>query len=627
MNGFSFSQLRIRHEGPLSDNEVGSLVGFGRRWRCASKEWRSIDCFGDDKKAPGQPCGLFSLGLNQSRMSGTVQFIQKVFLASTCFLSVTIAQGADPSPAAVIGGSVINKLTGAPVKGAHVIYTRIASEANLPSSPISKETDAEGHFSIELAPGSYRLWVERSGFARQVYGAISPAGEGTTLALAPGQQLRQLLFRIVPLGAIAGRVLDEDGEPLAGVGIQVLRFNYATGRRQLVSVAGASSNDRGEYRVFGLRAGRYLLRAAPPGAPLSRPLETGALVPEAQDPYAPVYYPGVLEVDAAVSLALTEGGELADVDFHLHRVRALTIHGHLISSAEKLSASQIQVVLAHDEGHGASFVDRALAVVDPVTGRFEIRGVSPGSYLLVASQLFAGRAFGGRAPVEVSPTAAPEDVTVALVPAFDLVGSVELEGAARGSLPPLTMRLLPSEGLALGPQPSSRVGSDGSVRLPGVTPGLWTMVVDSLPEGLWVKSESLASNEIPAGELDLSESTRRHLRIVLAGNGGRISGTVAVDGHPCRGTVVLVPAAPELRSAHQLYRITNASERGTFVMNGVRPGAYKIFAFQEIEPFDWLDPELLQVVESLGEPLQVGAGESMLRDLVAIPPDALLPQR
>jgi Carboxypeptidase regulatory-like domain len=556
-----------------------------------------------------------------------VSFIQKFFLVAVCLLSAAFAQGPDRSSAAVVGGSVINKLTGAPVKGSHVIYTRIAPGENPPPSPISNETDAEGHFSVQLAPGSYRLWVERSGFARQVYGAISPAGEGTTLTLAPGQQLRQMLFRVVPLGAIAGRVLDEDGEPLVGVGVQVLRFSYATGRRQLISVAGASSNDRGEYRVFGLRAGRYLLRAAPPGAPLSRPLEPNTLMPEAQDPYASFYYPGVLEVDAASPLALAEGGELADVDFHLRRVRALTVRGRLVSPAERLSASQVQVVLAHNESNGASFVDRAAAIVDPATGRFEVRGVSPGSYLLVASQLFAGHALGGRAPVEVSPTTAPEDVTVALAPAFDLVGFVELEGAARGSVPNLAVRLLPAEGLALGPQPLSRVGSDGNIRLTGVTPGLWTLVVDSLAEGLWVKSVSLASNEISTGELVLSESTRGQLRIVLAGNGGRISGTVTADGQPCQATVVLVPATPELRLAHQLYRITNATERGTFAMKGVRPGAYKLFAFQEIEPFEWLDPEQLKMVEALGESIEVGAGESTLRDLVAIPPDALLPQR
>jgi hypothetical protein len=520
---------------------------------------------------------------------------------------------------------VINKLTGAPVKSAHVIYNRIAPGAGAPSSPISKDTDAEGHFSIQLAPGSYRLWVERSGFARQIYGALSPAGEGTTLTLAPGQQLRQIMFRVAPLGAIAGRVSDEDGEPVMGVGIQVLRFNHANGRRQLISVAGASSNDRGEYRVFGLRAGRYLLRASLPGAPISRPVETGALTPEAQDPYASVYYPGVLEVDSASPVSLAEGSELADVDFQLHKVRAVTVRGHMVSPAEKFSASQIQVVLAHNEGNVASYIDRASAFVDPVTGKFEILGVSPGSYLLVAAQLFSGHPLGGRVLVEVSATGAPEDVTAALTPGFDILGNVEVEGAPRGSASSLTVRLLPSEGLALGPHPSSKVAGDGSIRLAGVTPGVWTLVIDSLPEGLWVKTESYAGNEVLAGEFNAGESTRGQLSIVLAGNGAQISGTVTADAQPCRATVVLVPAAAELRSSHQMYKITNATERGTFVLKGVRPGSYKLFAFQEIEPFEWFDPEQLRMVEVMGAPITVSAGESALRDLVAIPPEALLP--
>lgn len=551
--------------------------------------------------------------------------IRNLFVICACFLSAAVAQVPDPPSAALVEGSVINKLTGAPVKSAHVIYNRIAPGAGAPSSPISKDTDAEGHFSIQLAPGSYRLWVERSGFARQIYGALSPAGEGTTLTLAPGQQLRQIMFRVAPLGAIAGRVSDEDGEPVMGVGIQVLRFNHANGRRQLISVAGASSNDRGEYRVFGLRAGRYLLRASLPGAPISRPVETGALTPEAQDPYASVYYPGVLEVDSASPVSLAEGSELADVDFQLHKVRAVTVRGHMVSPAEKFSASQIQVVLAHNEGNVASYIDRASAFVDPVTGKFEIRGVSPGSYLLVAAQLFSGHPLGGRVLVEVSATGAPEDVTAALTPGFDILGNVEVEGAPRGSASSLTVRLLPSEGLALGPHPSSKVAGDGSIRLAGVTPGVWTLVIDSLPEGLWVKTESYAGNEVLAGEFNAGESTRGQLSIVLAGNGAQISGTVTADAQPCRATVVLVPAAAELRSSHQMYKITNATERGTFVLKGVRPGSYKLFAFQEIEPFEWFDPEQLRMVEVMGAPITVSAGESALRDLVAIPPEALLP--
>jgi len=537
---------------------------------------------------------------------------------------VLFAQG-QPSSSASVEGTVSNKLTGAQVKGAHVIYVKSGSTADQPASPISSDTDASGHFNLQLAPGTYRLWVERNGFARQIYGALSPAGEGSVLTLSPGQQLHDVAFHVVPLGAISGRVVDEDGEPIQGVGIQVLRFNYTNGYRQLISVAGATSNDRGEYRVFGLPANRYLLLASLPNGPISRPMAAEALVPEVQDPFSPLYYPGVPDVDSASPVALAEGAELADMNFQLRKVRAIMVRGRLVSPMDKFSSSQIQVVLAHNENGVASYIDRISGAVDINTGKFEIRGVSPGSYLVVASQLLASHSFGGRVPLEVSAATAQEQISVPLSPAFDIPGVVEVEGAPRGSLPNLIVRLLPSEGLALGPQPWSRVASDGSIRLQGVTPGLWRVVLDSLPEDLWVKTESFASNEVPAGELVASESTRGELRIVLAGNGAQISGTATFDNQPCRATVVLVPAAPELRAFHQFYRVTNSSEHGTFTLKGVRPGSYMLFAFQEIEPFAWFNPELLHTVESMGVPVVVNKSDNVLRDVVAIQPEALLP--
>jgi len=72
-------------------------------------------------------------------------------------------------PAVLVEGAVTNKLTGTPIKAAHVIYTRIASGSIPAASPISRDTDGQGHFHLELGLGSYRLWVEKEGFARQNY--------------------------------------------------------------------------------------------------------------------------------------------------------------------------------------------------------------------------------------------------------------------------------------------------------------------------------------------------------------------------------------------------------------------------------------------------------------------------
>ena len=529
-----------------------------------------------------------------------------------------------PSSAAVLEGTVVNKVSGASVRHAHVMYIKLPGGN---SSAVSTDTDSDGRFSISLEAGSYRLWVERPGFARQAYGSSTPQGTGSVVTLAAGQKMRDINFRIVPLGAIAGRVLDEEGEPLQGAAIQVLRFSFTSGKRQLIPVSGASSNDRGEYRAYGLPAGRYFLLATLRGAPLSHPPETDGLLPDVQDPFAALYYPGVLDFGSASQISLPEGGELNDADFHLQRIHAVTVRGRLFGAIEDFSNSRTQVVLAHNDGITASFISRATATLDNTTGRFEFHGIAPGSYLLVASQLYGERSLSGRVPVEINADNPQQAVNVALSAAFDLNGTVEIEGGGNAKLPSMTIRLAAPEGLVLGRHPWAKVGPDGSFQLSAVTPAIWDFTLDGLPDNLWIKTATLGDLDVLRGELNISSGAKGPLRIVLARDGAQISGTVTQNGQPCNAVVVLVPAAADLQGSAQMYRSMVTQDQGPFVFKGVRPGAYKLFAFQDVEAMAWLDPEFLKPVESLGEAISVGEGERTTRQLTPIPPDALLPGR
>jgi hypothetical protein len=541
-------------------------------------------------------------------------------------LSISLSLRALPSePEVLVEGTVTNKLTGAPVKGAHVIYTRIASGSDPAASPISRDTDIQGHFHLELGPGSYRLWVEREGFARQSYGSGVPEGTGSVLTVAPGQELHDIAFRITPLGALSGRVLDQDGDPLQGVGIQVLRVSYASGMRQLIPVAGASSNDRGEYRCYDLPAGRYFVLATPKGSPLSHPMEAGALVPEVQDAYVPLYYPGVVELESASAVPVPEGGDIQQIDFRLQSIRATTLRGR-VSGPVKFDSNQIQVVLAHNDHGFASYIDRATAVVDPATGKFEIRRVAPGSYFLVASQLIKGEVFSARVPVEITAGVPPEELPIHVVPAVEAHGTVLMDD---GSAVPanLFVRLLPAEGLLPGPAPAAAVNSDGSIRLSGVLPGTWILSVEHLPEGIWIKNISFGDIRSTGGQLNLPPGARGPLRVVLAANGGQLTGIVGEEGQPQQATVVLVPMETELRPSPHAYRFTGTDSRGAFIFKGVRPGAYRLFAFESIAPFAWMDPGILNAVEELGQELVVNENERLTRQLKPIPYDAVLPSR
>jgi hypothetical protein len=528
-------------------------------------------------------------------------------------------------PAALVEGAVTNKITGAPVKGAHVIYTRIASGADPAASPISRDTDIQGRFHLELTAGQYRLWVEREGFARQSYGSSVPEGTGSLLTVSSGQELRDLAFRITPLGALSGRVFDQDGDPLEGVGIQVLRVSYASGMRQLIPVAGSSSNDRGEYRCYDLPADRYFVLATPKGSPLSHSIDVGALVPEVQDVYVPLYYPGVLELESASAIPVPEGGDVQQIDFRLQSIRASTLRG-LVSGAMKADASPAQVILAHNDHGFASYIGRSTAAVDPATGKFEIGRVAPGSYFLVASQLIKGEVFSARVPVEIAAGVPPEDFALHMSPAVETHGTVLMEDAS--PVPAnLVVRLLPAEGLFPGSPPASTVNPDGSIRLSGVLPGTWILSVDHLPEGVWIRNVSFGDIRALGAQLNLPAGTRGPLRVVLAANGGRVSGIVGEEGQPRQATVVLVPTEAELRLSPHAYRFSATNSRGAFIFKGVRPGSYRLFAFEHIAPFAWMDPAILNSVEDLGQDLVVKASEQSTLQLKAIPYEAVLPSR
>jgi hypothetical protein len=504
------------------------------------------------------------------------------------------------------------------------MYLKASTSAVDSPQTIGTDTDSTGRFSVQAEPGSYRLWVERPGYARQSYGSLTPLGPGSLLTLAPSQQIRDIEIKLTPLGAIAGVVYDEDGDPLQGVSIQVLRFSYSTGYRQLTAVGGASSDDRGYYRVYDLPSGRYLLLATPRGTPLLTPAETAALFPQTQELFAALYYPGVLDAASASEVALAEGAEVTGIAFRLPRVRSVRVRGRLLTPIDDLAGSELQVVLARRDGDTVSPISRTTATLDQA-GHFEFANVAPGSYWLVASQHHHGRILGGRMPLEVSATAALDNLTIPLTPAVAIEGRVETEDGS-ASLATIGLRLSSADRLASGPAPTGRVAADGSVHLAGVTPGIWDLALDPLPEGFWVKLAKYGDIDVLPEPMNIMPGPPRALRIVLASNGAQISGMVVGTGESSRTTVVLAPAAEDLRRFSSMYRSVSARDQGIFVFKDVRPGSYKLFAFQEVEPFAWLDPEVLKLVDSLGETVNVAAGERVERRLAVIPPEALLPE-
>ena len=96
------------------------------------------------------------------------------------------------------------------------------------------------------------------------------------------------------------------------------------------------------------------------------------------------------------------------------------------------------------------------------------------------------------------------------------------------------------------------------------------------------------------------------LEVVIANDGGQVEGTVVDEQQkPCDGALVVAVPAPEYRRQRDLYVFGTTDQNGKFTLRGIKPGEYKVFAWDSAEGTDYWNAEFLKVYEAVGQPLQV----------------------
>ena len=114
--------------------------------------------------------------------------------------------------------------------------------------------------------------------------------------------------RLTRGGVVTGRILDENGGPVTGASVSVLRLSRAGGRPQTGNYTTQPTNDLGVYRVWNLAPGDYVVRARFEN---SQSLSSDG---PAVDGYQPTYFPGSLAFDGAGPVPVKAGQETGAVD-------------------------------------------------------------------------------------------------------------------------------------------------------------------------------------------------------------------------------------------------------------------------------------------------------------------------
>jgi protocatechuate 3,4-dioxygenase beta subunit len=520
------------------------------------------------------------------------------------------AQQAAPAPTkpedlASIQGQVFNAATGEPLKKATVSLRGLSGRGQ----PTSAVSDAAGQFSFTgVEPGRYRLFAERNGFVRQEYGARAPERPGSAINLDKAQRMTSVSLRLAPQAVILGRILDEDGEPVRGVTVQAMRMGYnGQGRRQLVPAGNVQTNDLGEYRLYDIPGGKYYVSAMLRGGPQT----------PGKDRFTPAYYPGTSDPTSAVQLDVPAGTQLRGIDLTLRRAPTVSVRGKIVNDAATGPGRGSSVRLV-TRGSNLSMTLGQSMPSRGQGGAFEIQGVTPGSYTLVVDTAEQRRRYTYRQPIEVG-SGGIDGLNVTIPAPADLTGQVRLDGQGELDFSSLTVTLRFQDPFP-GATPNAKVKQDGSFTVEGLMPDNYEVNLTGLPASYFVKSARYASVEALESGLNLSAGGGGKLELSVSPAAAQVEGVV-VDAkqEPAKGALVtLVPEASR-RSHVTLFKTARTDDSGHYTIQGISPGDYSLYAFEDIESGAYYNPDFLRPLESSGETVSLRENSHEVRRLKQIP--------
>jgi hypothetical protein len=535
--------------------------------------------------------------------------------------------GAVGHPAKAVLAGVVTKEPGSdPVKKALI---ELIAESQNEGGNYTALSAADGSFRIEnIVPGRYRLFVERTGF--QEIDKHRHKSEGRVLTLEAGQELKELSIRLQAGAVVEGRITDEDGDPMAEAQVAVLRQAFVSGRSHWEQAGAERTDDRGEYRIAGLAAGSYFVSVTPP--PDFRSLiETtnhmpatssgGSSTPQATTAYQTTYYPGTTDRGQAASIQL-HGGDDFPMNLSLTPNPSLSIRGSVVnlpprsSAAIMLQSKDFGLVLNGSEMHQ--------------DGSFEIRGVSPGTYTIVATVENGAMPMIARQSVQLT-NANVEGVRLAPQSGGVIRGRLRVEANVNGRPDPGQMFLVlrPADGdddmmgaLAEGDgfSPVAHVSAEGNFEWKNVPPGNYSVQISgasTMPD--WFLKLVMAGGHdgLDTG-FNVSGGTVS-LDLLASGNGAFAEGVVTgrKDEAVAEVVVVAVPGV-RLRNRPERYRKAVTDQSGRFSLRGLPPGEYTLYAWESLEGEEYYSPEFLKRYEGQGKTLRLNEGERKSVQIKAI---------
>jgi hypothetical protein len=368
------------------------------------------------------------------------------------------------------------------------------------------------------------------------------------------------------------------------------------------------TNDLGEYRIFGLAAGRYYLAVS---YRIEEPMRPAAPAPKQKldTGYLPSYYQNTADRAKAQAISVGPGDEIRSLDLLLRASHLVSVRGRVINAIPTAPGIAGSVSL---EPRGPGLAEAVQGFDDSFQikdGNFAIRNVPPGSYYLYASwsERESGEWHRARRELEVG-NSDVEGVSITISRGVDVSGRITWEDTPSSDFDHLRVDLRPLEQDSIG-IPGQPVKPDGTFRFRNVPEGSYRPVVHLFgpQDTFYLKSTRYGTTTVADTGFAVQPGADQTLELTMSSRPAKLDGVVLdADSLPAFGvTVVIIPDPPN-RKVEEKYKSATTDQNGKFALAGITPGDYKVFSWDSVEESgwfnaDWYDSEWLKPYENKGE--------------------------
>jgi hypothetical protein len=418
--------------------------------------------------------------------------------------------------------------------------------------------------------------------------------------LGEGQQVTGLALRMTPQSVIAGKVLDENGEPVVGAEVFAQRAGTASGSIVPIMNAGTEkTNDIGEYRIPNLGAGDYIV-----GARIENQAHNATVS------YVGGYHPGTTAAKDAAPIHLAAASVASGADIRIKKVAGFTVRGNIMDGDGPPNVSGVvpRLASADQTGYGA-------AARPGPDGSFEFDGVPTGTYNLYASR----PDIRGMGAADIAVSAATtvevrggdvEGVLLRMKPSVELHGTVTFGSPcyAAGT----TVTLAPSRSSYPLGVPGGEVSSDSTFTFGNVPPGVYYFLFS---DGGRCYVKSLSYRGQPASPDALSIDASGTLEIALTPFTSVLTvEVVGQDGKPLPRAQVHVTDMDDSPLAGAI-----TLDTGQTRIAYLRPGTYRVYAFEMVQTIRTPNLDYLKAFENRANTVTLGATGTATVQVTAIP--------